>query len=164
MAKESGFSNIIFRNSIKPSEKPITLIPFHNLPKKQPYGPTGPTGTIGPTGLIDTGELVNVESSSGNDSGNSNSSILISSDNTIKKNPIQKKKVTHEGYANTSDSEAGGAENVVFTINAQRDYQWSDSEELSKPDVTNVTAIVEMDSTISSQTTSHDSNDSIASV
>ena len=166
----TGFSGI-FRNSIKQSEKPITLIPFCNLPNityqnnELHIGPTGQTPystaerelrktseeydnqtpAARPSGISfvnlwsqgsyefgkggSNDEIKHTESNSGNDSGNSNNSILVTKNNNTKNDPT-KKKVRHEGYANTSDSETGNdvCENVVFTIDTQPTFPWSDSE------------------------------------
>ena len=76
--------------------------------------------------MIKTGDAEsNIESSSGK----SNTSII---QEFPKKQVLRKKKVRHEGYVNTSDSEVCDIENVSFTIdndNVQREFAWSDSED-----------------------------------
>ena len=105
--------------SVACPEEPQTLIPFCDVlpvrksPEEDVEDPTASRSVIAHT-----------DSSSGNDSGNSHSSILVTQPYT--KNHSKKKKVRHEGYANTSDSEVDYVGNILFT---QHEYQWSDSEE-----------------------------------
>ena len=70
---------------------------------------------------------IDAESHIESSSGNSNTSILLHEPS--KKKAQCKKKVRHEGYANTSDSEVGDVENVLFTVDVQREFPWSDSDE-----------------------------------
>lgn len=158
------YSEGIFRNSEKRYEKPITLIPFHNLPNVHINREISiPYNIVGPTGVVGEG---NIESSSGNDSGNSKNSILVK--DIEKKNIQGKKKVRHEGYATNSDTEVCDPTNVSFTIDTLREYQWSDSEDdktevfveqVVTEAIENI-ILQEVESTISSQTTSYDKSES----
>jgi hypothetical protein len=76
------------------------------------------------TNMIKT---VDAESNIESSSGKSNTSII---QEIPKKTILHKKKVRHEGYANTSDSEVCDIDNISFTIDTlQREFAWSDSED-----------------------------------
>lgn len=99
-------TDIIYKNS----KKPTTMNDFKESD----------------TNMIKT---VDAESNIESSSGKSNTSII---QEIPKKTILCKKKVRHEGYANTSDSEVCDIENVSFTIdndNVQREFAWSDSED-----------------------------------